>query len=267
MEDSEWTEWIKTTPVSVLEALTSLGPGSYDSEDSDDYHAYLCLSFALRLFPTYDVMGKVPRSITEFKAALTAHAMQMCTANEQLNHETRPNVISNEPFAHTSTDPLSVARWKALMSAQLAFSLIDQTGETFSMDGPRILALVEIVLQAVLVGMNLFSDVETQTVCGIYGSKEEASKASQLLQIIEEQCSNLAKQMGRFSSNTYFRLAECYLVNLRMYCGKSKDEAIKVAGSAASKKVQSSLNQFWSVSRSGDDNEESQESLFQSQQI
>jgi hypothetical protein len=263
MEEEEWNDWIETTVRQILAPIPSFGPGNPGSEDRDDGKAYLCLSLAVRLFRD---SGKSPLSITQFEAILTGHAVQICTGTEHWNDDTLSAIdFSKDPYTFMTAEQLLLDRWKAfLFSCETCFR-IRREGETFLMDGPRILAIAELIMEQVCVGMRLFSAVEPVEGCGIYGSKVEACQVSQLFLLLEEQCTNLAKEMGRLSSQAHFRRAECCFTNLRSYCRHVKEDAIRVAGTAVPKKVQASINRFFCASATDDDNGDSQDLLSPSQ--
>jgi hypothetical protein len=238
-----------------MQPLLSYGPGNAKAEDSDDHNAYLCLALSVRLFSPHDDISSGIKSNTEFKAVFTTNALQQCTGFDCSNDKSMFHLISKEPLTFITVDHLSFCGWRALVLSCGAFFHISKAGETFSMDGPRILATVEVIIHELLIGFKYFSTLEPVEGFGIYRSKEEASKVAQLLEIIEHECSTLAKQMGRLASQPHFRRAECHLSNLRGYVRQTKDDAIQIAGIATCKKVQSSLNQFWGSSDTDSDND------------
>jgi len=261
MEEEEWNNWIRTSAIQVLAPIPSFGPGTPESDNSDDGKAYLCLSLAVRLFRD---SGKSPLTITQFEAALTGHAVRVCTGTEHWNDETFSSIMSKDPYTFVTAEQLSLDRWKALLFSCETCFIIHREGNTLLLDGPRILAIAELITEQLCVGMRLFSAVEPVEGCGIYGSKVEAGQVSQLLFLVEEQCTALAKEMGRLSSQAHFRRAECCFTNLRSYCRHVKEDAIRVAGTAVPEKVQASINRFFCSSTTDDDNEESKDILSQS---
>lgn len=246
-----------------MQPLLSYGPGSADAEDGDDHNAYLCLALSVRLFPPHDDIGSLTKANNEFKAALTTSALQHCTGIDYLNTKSLLNLISKEPLTFLSMDHFFFHGWRALVISCAAFFQISKAGKTILMDGPRILATVEVIVQELLVGLRYFSTLKAVTGLGIYTSKKEAGEVAQLLEIIEHECSTLTKQMGRLSSQPHFRRAECHLSNLRGYVRQTKDDAIQIAGIAICKKVQSSLNQFLGISDADSDNNDTQEDQSQ----
>ena len=237
---------IHCTSQLTISLCQNLGGGDIKSADNDDTHGYLPLSLSARLWQSH---GNLSLLYTIFSAAYAKDALHCCFEGDQKSVEDQVEKklkdVCSQLLAGNVTDK-SISekekgnfppQWHVLLLAEVALETVEKSGETIINDGPRFLAIVEIVTSCIFLGLHLYgkmTDIKNkkethQKSGGIYGSVLDAEIVSSFLECMESLCHTLKHKVISVFIFPHLRRAKESLTYLSVYCHHMKLEANKLA--------------------------------------
>ena len=237
---------IHCTSQLTISLCQNLGGGDMKSADNDDTHGYLPLSLSARLWQSHANLSLL---YTIFGAAYAKDALICCFEGDEKSIEDQVdkklNNICTQLLAGNVTDKsISVQekgkfppQWHVLLFAEMALGTVVKSGETILNDGPRFLAIVEIVTSCIFLGLNFYgkiTDIKNkkqthQNSGGIYGSVIDAEIVCSFLERMEGLCHTLKHKVISVFVFPHLRRAKESLTYLSVYCHHMKLEANKLS--------------------------------------